>query len=793
MKSSPIFDIEVDELEIFLQDVNEHLQTMEAGILELEKGADPEILNSIFRAAHTLKAIAGVVGHHPMADLTHAMETLFDTMRQEGLAPSHEMADELLAIVDVLRTLRDEVVSGQAGGVDAAPILAQLRALLPPAGGASARAQETPRKIQGLTPDEAARAESVRQEGFALFQVDAVADREAFAPAARLLQAALALAERGEVIVQRPSQEELLEDRHDGRLWLIMATEVEMETIEGILSDVSELAEFQVQPWAPDKGPVARTAASPRRRGRRRETLEETIGELFGGIGELVKLDVKAGAAEMVPAELEKVASPERWQPAGQKSAASRARKSPGNGRPQRGGRDNGREGETTVRISVERLDNLMDLVGEMVTDRTRLEQVQDTLRAQYGKEENVNTLETTIAHVGQVVDQLQDEVMRARMLPIARLFEKFPRLVRDVARTAGKEVQLVVEGEATELDRSVIEAIGDPLIHLLRNAVDHGIERPDERAAAGKSPAGLVRLTAEHREGQIMITVTDDGEGIDPEQIRRAAVQRGMLSEEEAARLSDDEAVTQIFRPGLSTAEQVTDVSGRGVGLDIVRTNIGRIGGSVTVESEVGWGTTFRVMLPLTLATVQTMLVNLAEDVYAIPLTSIIESLYLTDIKVNSIKGNPAIRWRGNVLPLLDLCQFFGRGSAAPLLSNMLARDRQIPASYDETGASDGVPAIPLERVAGGGFSSGPKQEKSKTAIVVVVWGKLQIGLIVNRILGKQEIVAKPLGSVIGNAPGLSGCTILGNGDIALIVDVPGLINATMQTRTQTRREESL
>jgi two-component system chemotaxis sensor kinase CheA len=300
------------------------------------------------------------------------------------------------------------------------------------------------------------------------------------------------------------------------------------------------------------------------------------------------------------------------------------------------------------------------------------------------------------------------------------------------------------------------------------------------------------VRLTAEHAEGQIVVTVTDDGGGIDPEQIRQAAVRRGMLSEEEAARLSDDEAITQIFRPGLSTAEEVTDVSGRGVGLDIVRTNIGRIGGSVTVESEVGWGTTFRVMLPLTLATVQTMLVNLGEDVYAIPLVSIIESLYLTDIKVSSIKGNPAIQWRGNVLPLLDLSRFFGRGSAAPLLSNMLARDCQIPASCDEIGALDGDLTVPLERVAGGGFASSRTQEKSKTAIVVVTWGKLQVGLVVNRILGKQEIVAKPLGSIIGNAPGLSGCTILGDGRIALIVDVPSLINATMQARTQTTREES-
>jgi two-component system chemotaxis sensor kinase CheA len=269
---------------------------------------------------------------------------------------------------------------------------------------------------------------------------------------------------------------------------------------------------------------------------------------------------------------------------------------------------------------------------------------------------------------------------------------------------------------------------------------------------AAGKSPAGILRLAAEHVEGQIVITVTDDGQGIDPDHIRRAAVRRGMLSEEEASQMGDDEATTLIFRPGLSTAQEITDVSGRGVGLDVVRTNISRIGGSVAVESEFGYGTTFRLTLPLTLATVQTMLVNLGEDVYAIPLTSIIESLYLSDVDVGSVKGNPAIQWRDGVLPLLDLSDYFGRGVATSPLPG-----------------EDG---------------------STKSAVVVVAWGKIQAGLMVNRIISKQEVVAKPLGAIIGNVPGLSGCTILGDGSIALIVDVPGLINDTMQTRAQRARQ---
>ena len=410
-----------------------------------------------------------------------------------------------------------------------------------------------------------------------------------------------------------------------------------------------------------------------------------------------------------------------------------------------------GMDGDQTVRITVERLDTLMDLVGEMVTDRTRLERIKDQMRGRYGKGAEVGTLDEIINHVGQIVDQLQDEVMRARMLPIGQLFEKFPRLVRDLARAAGKQVRLAIEGETTELDRSVIEAIGDPLIHLLRNAVAHGIEAPEVRLAAGKPAIGTVQLTAQHAEGQIIITVMDDGRGIEPSRIRRSVVRCGLLAEEDADRLGDEEVIALIFESGLSTAVQVDGTAGRGVGLDVVRTNVGRIGGTVVVDSEVGQGTIFQVTLPLTLAIVQTTLVSVGDNVYAIPLTGIVESLYMSDVQVHGVKGNPAIHWRDRVLPLLPMSQFF-----------------YGPQAYD--------------------LAARPEKE----AVVVVTWGKLQIGLIVDRIISKQEIVVKPFGPTIGNVSGLSGCTILGDGRIALIVDVPGLINAVFQARTHPHRLEA-
>jgi two-component system chemotaxis sensor kinase CheA len=570
MKSPLTFDIEADELEIFLQDVNEHLQTMEAGILHLEQGADPDTLNAVFRAAHTLKAVAATVGHQQMAELTHTLETLFGAMREGRLAPTQAVTDELLVTVDALRALRDEVVSRQASGIDVAAILTRLRALMDSAAGE---------------------------------------ERDSYATG----------------VITHPA-----------------------------VKDSAESAQ---------KSPLVPTS----------------------------------------------------------------------------------QEREETVRISVERLDTLMNLVGELVTERTRLAQVEDALCVQYGKGGAIGELSEMATHFSRVVDQLQQEVMEARMLPVAHLFNKFPRLVRDLARAADKQVDLVIEGEATELDRSIIEAISDPLIHLLRNAVGHGIESPQARVAAGKPASGALWLTAAHAEGHIVITVKDDGQGIDPAQIRRAAVSRGLLSEEEAAQLDDGEAVALIFQPNLSTAGQVTGVSGRGVGLDVVRTNVNRLSGSVMVESEIGHGATFRVTLPLTLAIVQAMLVVLGEDVYAIPLSGVVESMYLSDVHISNVKGNPAIYWRDQALPLLYLRQFFAhpRLAAAP---------------------PDGA----------------------RSAVVVVSWGALRVGLVVDKLVGKQEIVVKSLSPIIGRVPGLSACTILGDGRIALIMDIPGVIGAAMQAQRQ-------
>jgi two-component system, chemotaxis family, sensor kinase CheA len=676
------FDIEADEIQIFTQEVDELLQSMESGTLSLETDADSETLNSVFRAAHTLKALAGTVGHHRMAELTHTMETLFDTMRSQRTKPTQHVIDELLIAVDVLRSLKQEIITGEASDVDGMAILERLKALN---GEDAADGASSGVGALRLFPAQVEEIEALRAAGHTIYLVKTQIDPTAFAPAARLSQAAMALMELGNVVAQQPTMMDLAQSNGQKFLHLLvlLATKSDAAAVEGTLDGVADLAGHTVESYE-----AALTSS---------QVLVET------GIQQQ---------------EVKKV-SP--------------------TGSPQTG--DAGVD--KTVRISIDRLDTLMNLVGELITDRNRLVQIDGTLSIDYGRNGALGALGEMSTHLGRVVDQLQEEVMRARMLPISNQFSKFPRIVRDVARVAGKNVNLVIEGEATELDRSLIEVIGDPLLHLLRNAVDHGVEKPETRIAAGKPAAGTVKVTAVHEEGHIVITVSDDGRGIDPDVLRRAAVARGLLSEEEVQSLDDDEAIELIFLPNLSTAQQVTSISGRGVGMDVVRNSIERLSGSVVVDSVLGEGTTFRVTLPLTLAIVDSMLVGVNGSAFAIPLAGIIDSLYLADVSIKTIRQKPAIRWRETVLPLLDLRQFFAQS-----------------AKY---GKDDAI---------------------THPAIVTVGWGKQKTGLIVDRIIGKQGIVVKSLSSIVGDVPGILGSAILGDGRVALVIDIPSLIGASFQTR---------
>jgi two-component system chemotaxis sensor kinase CheA len=519
--------------------------------------------------------------------------------------------------------------------------------------------------------------------------IQAQIDSRSVASAARAFQLMMALQEVGEISTMQPTLEQIETAQPVQTFQAQVLTTAGQETVLEKLSQISEIQHIEVR---------ADGAGQP-----------------------VIKSEEPAAAPPQSNSDAVKVEAQSQAVPASQPASRGRS-----NGSAARGV-------EMTVRTSVERLDSLMNLVGELITDRNHLFQVRNKLEAQARNDPLVENLAETVAHISRITDQLQEEVMRIRMLPIGNLLHKFPRMVRDMSQKAGKLVDVVIHGEDTELDRSMIEEINDPLIHLVRNAIDHGIEPPEERRAAGKPERGTVTLNAWHEQGRIILTVSDDGRGIDPAVLRKKVVQKGLMSAEEAAALSDEQAVDLIFLPGFSTAEKVTDISGRGVGMDIVQTNIQRVNGTIHIETAVGRGTTFQIVLPLTLAIVPTLLVRVGPATFAIPLVMVLETLRLSPADIKTIRQKPVTMLRGSVLPLIYLSELY---------------------NISENG-----------------------QQRKRLFAVVIQSGKHRVGLVVDGFMGEEEVVVKSLGKLVGEIPGISSAAILGDGSITLIVDVPALL----------------
>jgi two-component system chemotaxis sensor kinase CheA len=698
------FDATDSDLTLFLEEAAEHLRTLSDGLLRLERDAsDPQLIQAMFRAAHTLKGSSATIGHERMARLTHAMESVLDAIRKGALPVSPALIDTLLAGVDALNGLNEEVVTREVSDVDVDLLVARLHALIVPAAGGNpipggttqASASRASRRNSGTRAAGKAEAEA---EG-TVYTVEVAIDPRSDWPAVRAYQALMELAALGTVLRSWPSEEELQSGQSGHRLRAVVTTTRDMATLQAAAAGVSEVLSVTVHP-----APIADEAAPA-----------TAVPDMSLAV---------TGALE---------APEEETRPIGV------SRRDPTDQREDQRERERGKAGVGTrmVRVDIGRLDEMMNLVGELVIDRGRLAQVLRELSGRLSGDPALDSLAEIAQHLGRVSDDLQEQVMLARLLPIENVFNRFPRMVRDLARKSGKQVRFIVEGEQTGLDRSVIDEIGDPLLHLLRNAVDHGVEPPAERRAAGKSPEATVRLAARHEENHIVIEVADDGRGIDPRRVRESAVRKGLLSPEAAARLSDEEAINLIFAPGFSTAERVTDVSGRGVGMDVVRTNIEKIGGSVRVQTQVGAGTTFVITLPLTLAIIRALLVRVGEAVFTIPLSSVQETLRVRTDAIRTVHQREVVLIRGQALPLVRLADLFGgRGRSA------------------EPAASDG------------------------RYVVVVRSGRTELGLVVDRLIGEQEVVIKSIGGVLGEVDGIAGATILGDGRVSMIVDVPKVVD---------------
>jgi two-component system chemotaxis sensor kinase CheA len=680
--------IDQEELKVFVQEAEEQLQLLDEDIIRLEKEAEnADLLQEIFRAAHTLKGSSGMLGFRNMAELTHHMEDVLDRVRKGLLPVSPELVDALLGSLDGLKELMGYLGSGHEGEVDISEPVAALQAVLDPGKATGGSAEATvciEAKVAG-DPAALGQISAAVEAGLACLVV-----RANFAPdtawgAVRAFQVITELSSRGEVLASDPTLEDIQAERVGASLQALLATAQTPDEIRSAATSVDDIVGVEVVVW--EGARVATVAPEPIPFGRR-----ASDRELDGG-----------------PALRGRRASDREAAPGSEKI-----------------------ETLQTIRIDVDKLDALMNLVGELVIDRTRVTQITKALQSRYRGDEVVQSLEQIAAHIGKMVEDLHEGMLQARMLPIGTLFSKFPRLVRDVARSTGKQVEFVTEGEDTEIDRAVIEKIKDPLIHLLRNAVDHGIESPEARVAAGKPASGTVKLSASHDQGRITIQLVDDGSGIDARAIKETAVRKGIIAQEAADRMSEQEALDLIFASGLSTAAKATDISGRGVGMDVVRTSIEGLNGMVMVDTRVGAGSTFTLQLPLTLATFRGLLVESVKAVYAIPLSYVQETGRLEARLVETIVDKEVVNLRGTVMPLFRLSV----------------------------------------------ISPGADRQEEQFMVIVRV-GDRPAALAVDRLMDQQEVVVKSLGNTIGRTRGVAGASILGDGEVALILDVATLMKA--------------
>ena len=750
------FDISEDELPIYQAETEDHLTTLEDGLVRLEQDdRDPELLQALFRAAHTIKGTAGMIGHKRLVEITHILENAFDAVRKGQLSISTQLIDICLETVDILRALRDEVVTNEMCACDVPHMVDVFRNFLEtsietgkkqepaneekPAAGKEKSDSKKPAAVEKAP--KGSKTKSSENE----IHIQADISSSSVASAARAFQVLMVLQAAGKIIEMVPDQQTIESAAPVGHMSAKIVTDKDPESIKKELTNIPEIDRLVFQDQ------VIQLVEQVKKEEQKEK--EETIDFEVSKLGEYL-LEKKLISAEDLKTVLEKQKTypPDSAPLLGQllvsmgmlkQNVVDQAIEETMNQKRNAilGSATTDHTIDRTVRTSVERLDSLMSLVGELITDRNRLIKIHSAFERDFRGNENTNMLSEAVVHIGRITDQLQEEVMHIRMLPVANVFKKFPRMVRDMAQKTGKEIDLVIRGQETELDRSVIEEINDPLIHLIRNSVDHGIESPEKRKEAGKESRGTIILSARHDQGRIVIGVEDDGGGINVDKVKSASVKRGVITQAEADSMSDDKAWDLIFESGLSTADKISDISGRGVGMDIVRSNIERLNGSIIVDSEFGKGSKFEIILPLTLAIVPTLLVKAHESIFAIPLVTVVETQKLENQKFKTVNGRAVVVLREKIIPLVKLAEVFD-----------LVEE---------------------------------ENEASYTYVVVVKTSKQEVGIVVEHLLGEEEVVVKSFGQVIGEIQGISSAAILGDGQIALIVDVQGLIKlSTLNTK---------
>ena len=682
-------------MEMFLDESHEHLQSLNEGLLSLEENAeDVSVVNEIFRNAHTLKGMSATMGYNKIAELTHEMEDVLDLIRKEQLKLDEDIIDTLFKCLDSLEQMINSVADGESEDVvDVTDLVATLSAISKgestpapaaakaeaPAAAAPATASAAPASKSTLDLNDVDRdiLRQAKEGGLLGIHVQITLAQTCLLKSARSYMVMNALDELGDVIKSVPSAEDLEQEKFDHTFDILVVTGADMKTVEDAMETISEIDKVALELVDPDQA-TAPQAAAP--------------------------ATEKAAPAAPIAAPAAAVSAP---KPAS-KSAPAKAAPPKKNHQSQ------------SVRVDIDKLDTLMNLMGELVINKVRLEQIGQTHR--------LAELTETLEQMDRVTTDLQNIVMKVRMVPVSAVFNRFPRMVRDISKELNKEINLTIEGEETELDRTVIDEIGDPIMHLLRNSLDHGVEHPDDREAKGKPRTGEVGLIARHEGNNVVIMVTDDGAGINADIIRKKAVEKGMISQEDADKLDDADAVRLVFLPGFSTAEKITDISGRGVGMDVVRSKIESLSGHVDVETKIDEGSIFKIKLPLTLAIIQAMLVKVQQEMYAIPLGSIDSTINIQPTDIKTVRNKEVIVLRGEIIPIIRMEETL-----------------QVPHVKD----SDEI------------------------FVVVVHAGEAKAGIVVDNLIGQQEIVIKTLGNLFAGLKMFSGATVLGDGRVALILDV--------------------
>ncbi len=660
MPSSDEFFDRSEFVQYFRDETDELLQSIDGDLLRLEQFVDTgtidlELVNSLFRALHTIKGSAGMLEFAAVQQVAHKLENVYDLLRKDRMPLTESGVNLLFEGRDVLTGLIRAATSGAAAPSGVEEYVARLDAF-------------------------AAIYDSVAQ------------------------------------VIEGPRPE--LEAEED-------LTPVDDARLAAFEADVARLlAEAQTLPDAVEASPDVAAA-------------QAAVDALF---------TAELPVTEAKPEPFAAVSAREPQAPQGKAAPAQAGATS---AEPKRAASVKNQ----TIRVDIERLDLLLNLVGELVINRTRISDIAATLGRELGTSAQAQNELATLAKdlsessalLARTTNEIQESIMKVRMVPIGQVFDRFPRMVRDLAKARGKEIHLEIAGAETDLDKTIVDEVGEPLMHLIRNCVDHGIEPPDVREARGKPRHGTVKLNAYHEGNQVIIEISDDGGGIDLQRVREKAIRLGTIAESD--RLTDREIIELIFTPGFSTAAEVTDVSGRGVGMDVVKKNILRLKGVFDVDSVQGEGTRFTMKLPLTLAIIQALLVRVADELYSIPLDAVIESQRIDASEVRTVHGGEVITLRGQVVPLIRIAEFF-----------------RLDAPRDP----------------------------EKVMIVIVGLQGRQVGLVVDSFQGEQEIVIKPLSDVIGRIAGISGATILGNGSISLIIDVHSLVAAAHGSSRVTRAEFS-